>query len=106
MKLARTLNTLVAGATLATALWTGAAHAEDQFQALAGITAEAISQNDMATVQGKLVLDLGNLLGSPTVVKLLEPGQLLSLKLLGLSLGGTPSSSVGLLNLNLLGLSL
>lgn len=113
----RGLQAMIAGTALTAALWTGAASAsepfstlrasaDEQFSTLANIQAETISQNQLATVEGKLILDLSKVLGSEAVVKLLEPGQLLSVKLLSISLGGTPSSSVGVLGLNVLGLSL
>ena len=111
MKHGWTVKALLAGTALAATMWTGTAQAEDQFAALEGIPAEAVSQSDMAAVEGKLVINLGNLLGPNTVVKLLEPGILLQITALGLNVGGPGGttgggSALGILNLGGLNLGL
>jgi hypothetical protein len=101
-----TIRTILTGAVLTVALWAGTAQAEEQFQGLAGVPAEAMSQNEMDTVQGRLFVNLSKPLGSEAVVAVLEPGDLLTLRLLEIGVGGAPSSDVNLLSIDLLGLSL
>lgn len=111
------MKALIASAALSTALCAGAASASEpfstlrasannQFSTLGNIQAETISPNELAMVEGKLVLNLSNVLGSRSVVVLLEPHNLLAVQLLGLTLGGAPSSTVGVLGIDVLGLKL
>ena len=66
MKGTFTLGAMVVILTLAVSLWTGTARADEQFQTLTGIQAEALPYSELATVEGKLLggINLLGLLGS------------------------------------------
>ncbi|MGH7963111.1 MAG: hypothetical protein ACRERD_14985, partial [Candidatus Binatia bacterium] len=53
MKHAWTLKAMVAGVALAASMGTGMAGAEEQFQTMAGVQAQAMSHSELAAVEGK-----------------------------------------------------
>ncbi|MGH8009683.1 MAG: hypothetical protein ACREQ3_22045 [Candidatus Binatia bacterium] len=61
---------MVAGSALLASLWTGTAQAAEEFSTLSGISAETISNGEMAGVEGKFLVNPLPLLGSSRPVTL------------------------------------